>query len=186
MAASVLEQQMLAAGLHLGGPCERLSQRPGLIESAALLQDFTPAEVDILGASMLLVKAQPGQALINERDTSDWLMLLLAGTVDVGKQKIGTEADAQEPGDFTRIAVLREGATLGEMSMLDGEPRYASCRAITEVEAAVLTRAALSSLIQRHPAIGAKVLVKLTQLLAQRLRNTSNQLVKALRSRTDS
>jgi dihydrodipicolinate reductase len=36
-------------------------------------------------------------------------------------------------------------------------------------------------LISSNPAVGAKLLVKLTQLLAQRLRNTSNQLVKALR-----
>jgi CRP/FNR family transcriptional regulator, cyclic AMP receptor protein len=70
---------------------------------------------------------------------------------------------------------------LGEMSMLDGEPRYASCWALSEVDAAVLTRAAVSRLIGAHPSIGAKLLVKLTQLLAQRLRNTSNQLVKELR-----
>lgn len=70
---------------------------------------------------------------------------------------------------------------LGEMSMFDGEPRYASCRALGEVEAAVLSRAAVARLIREHPAVGAKLLVKLTQLLAQRLRNTSNQLVKALR-----
>lgn len=174
---------MTAAGLQVVGPCDRLSQCPGLMESAALLHDFSPAEVDILGTSMVLVKAQPGQVLISEGDTSDWLMLLLSGTVDVGKEKIGAESDAQELGDTTRIAVLREGATLGEMSMLDGEPRYASCRAITEVQAGVLTRGALASLIQRHPAIGAKLLVKLTQVLAQRLRNTSNQLVRVLRAR---
>jgi CRP/FNR family transcriptional regulator, cyclic AMP receptor protein len=181
MATAPLEQQLREAGLQVVGSCERLSQRPGLMQNAALLQDFSPAEADILGASMLLVQAQPGQALIREGDTSDWLMLLLQGTVDVGKRKIGAEADAEEPGETTRIAVLREGATLGEMSMLDGEPRFASCLAITEVEAAVLARGAVSSLIQRHPAIGAKLLVKLTQVLAQRLRNTSNQLVKKLR-----
>ena len=81
----------------------------------------------------------------------------------------------------TRLAVLREGAVIGEMSMIDGEPRYASCLALSEVEAGVLSRAAVGRLIESHPAVGAKLLVKLTQLLAQRLRNTSNQLVKALR-----
>jgi len=182
MAAAPLEQQLQVAGLQVVGPCERLSHRPGLLENATLLQDFSSAEADILGASMVLVRAQPGQTLIAEGDTSDWLMLLLSGTVDVGKRNVGAEADANEPGEATRIAVLREGATLGEMSMLDGEPRYASCWAITEVEAAVLTRGAVSSLIQRHPAIGAKLMVKLTQVLAQRLRNTSNQLVKKLRA----
>jgi CRP-like cAMP-binding protein len=66
------------------------------------------------------------------------------------------------------------------MSMLDGEPRYGSCRALGEVEVGVLTRAAVAELITGQPAVGAKVLVKITQLLAQRLRNTSNQLLRLL------
>ena len=64
--------------------------------------------------------------------------------------------------------------------MLDGGPRYASCRALSDVEFGVLTRAAVAALITDHPAVGAKVLVKITQLLAQRLRNTSNQLLRQL------
>ncbi len=181
MMQPILEEQLQARGLELAGACERLSQQPELLLSA-LLRDFTPAEADLLGASMLRVRAQPGQLLIAEGEASDWMMLLLRGTVDVGKRKIGAEADKTEPGDITRLAVLKEGAVIGEMSMLDGEPRYASCWALSEVEAAVLTRAAVGRLISTHPAVGAKLLVKLTQLLAQRLRNTSSQLVKALQN----
>jgi CRP-like cAMP-binding protein len=178
-AIAALEAQLRAAGLQVLGPCERLSQWPGLLASSPLLEDFTAAEADLLGTVMLRVQAQPGQVLIAEGDTSDWLMLLLRGTVDVGKRE-GRAPDAR-PADGTRIAVVREGAVLGEMSMFDGEPRYASCWALAEVEAAVLGRAAVGNLVEAHPAVGAKLLVKLTQLLAQRLRNTSNQLVKALR-----
>ena len=177
------EDQIQAAGLEIMGPCQHLSTWPELMQRSALLQDFTPAEADILGQAMLLVRARPGQQLIAEDEASDWMMLLLRGTVDVGKRKIGIEADRQEAGENTRLAVLREGAVIGEMSMLDGEPRYASCWALGEVEAAVLSRAAVGGLITAHPGVGAKLLVKLTQLLAQRLRNTSNQLVKVLQRR---
>ena len=174
-----LEQQVRAAGLEVDGPCERLSQWPGLMEHGVLLQDFTPEEVDVLGGLMLHVRARPGQMLITEGDTNDWMMLLLRGTVDVGK-RIGPDAEPEMRGDNTRLAVLRPGTVLGEMSMFDGEPRYASCWALTEVEAAVLDRAAVGRLIRARPEIGAKLLVKLTQLLAQRLRNTSQQLVRVL------
>lgn len=180
MPNQAIEKQLHERGLELLGPCDRLLQRTELMQQSALLRDFTPAEAELLGASMLRVKAQPGQLLIAEGEVSDWMMILLQGTVDVGKRKIGAETDAQEPGDITRLAVLKEGAVVGEMSMLDGEPRYASCWALSEVEAAVLTRAAVGRLISSHPAVGAKLLVKLTQLLAQRLRNTSSQLVKVL------
>jgi CRP/FNR family transcriptional regulator, cyclic AMP receptor protein len=126
---------------------------------------------------MVRVRARPGQALIAENDPSDWMLLLLSGTVDVGKRKLD-EALRPLPDETERIAVVRPGAVLGEMSLLDGEPRYASCWALSDVEAAILTRAAVAGLIREQPAVGAKLLVKITQLLAQRLRNTSNQLLR--------
>ena len=131
-------EQLLTAGLENLGAVEHLSHWPRLMQESPLMQDFTPAEADILGTVMIRVKARPGQVLIAEDDASDFMMLLLSGTVDVVKRKIGAEVDADEPGSVTRLAVLKDGASLGEMSMLDGEPRYASCIALTEVEAAVL------------------------------------------------
>lgn len=178
MAAGTLQEQMQAAGLEIIGACERLSQWPGLMQQSPLLHDFSSAEVDAFGSLTLHVRAQPGQMLIVEGASNDWMMLLLNGTVDVGK-RIGPEPE--ERGDNTRLAVLRTGAVLGEMSMFDGEPRYASCWALSTVEAAVIDRAAVGLLIRTRPDVGAKLLVKLTQLLAQRLRNTSGQLVKVLR-----
>ena len=175
-----LEDQMTLRGLEVLGPCTKLSDDRDLLRGSPLLQDFTPAEADLLGETMLRVRARPGQLLIAEGEASDWMMMLLSGTVDVRKRKVGAEVDETEPGDAARLAVIKEGAVVGEMSMLDGEPRYASCRALSQVEAAVLSRAAVSHLIAEHPAVGAKLLVKLTQLLAQRLRNTSSKLVKAL------
>lgn len=183
MATPTLEEQMREAGLEVLGPLDRLSQWPGLLEHSVLLQDFSPAEVDVLGSLMVHVRAQPEQMLIVEGDSNDWMMLLLKGTVDVGKRKIGADVDKEQPGDNTRLAVLRPGTVLGEMSMFDGEPRYASCWALGEVEAAVLDRSAVERLIRARPDIGAKLLVKLLQLLAQRLRNTSGQLVRVLRER---
>ena len=178
-----LQEQLQARGLEVLGVCEKLSHRSELMERSPMLRDFTPAEADLLGASMLLVRAQPGQVLIAEGEASDWLMMLLAGSVDVEKRKVGADFEETESGPLTRLAVVKEGAVIGEMSMLDGEPRYASCRALSQVEAAVLSRSSVSALIVSHPAVGAKLLVKLTQLLAQRLRNTSNKLVKEIQKR---
>lgn len=180
MPAASFEEQLQERGLEVLGTCEALSHMPDLLQLSALLRDFTPAEADLLGQSMVKVRAQPGQLLITEGEASNWMMLLLSGTVDVGKRKIGADSDSLETSPITRLAVIKAGAVIGEMSMLDGEPRYASCWALSVVEAAVLSRASVSKLISVHPAVGAKLLVKLTQLLAQRLRNTSSQLVKAL------
>lgn len=177
-----LEEQLAAAGLHVFGCCERLSAYgPGLLQNSPLLQDFTPAEADILGASMLLVRAEPGQVMIREGESGDWMMLILKGTVDVTKRvEPQGDAAADAPAQVSRVAVVRSGAAVGDMSMLDNEPRYASCTAIEAVEAGVWGRQEIARLIRDHPGVGAKLLVKITQLMAQRLRNTSNQLVKLL------
>lgn len=162
------------AGLRVEGVCEDLSNLgEHWRQTAALLEDLTPEEADTLGMLMPTVRAGRGQVLITQGEVGEWMLLLLEGTVDVVKRADGT-------GESSRLAVVKEGASIGEMSMLDSAPRYASCIAIDEVRAGVLTRAAIAYLIQAHPAIGAKILVKLTQLLAQRLRNTSNRLVKVL------
>jgi len=181
MAVLPIEEQLAARGLELVGQCEPLSRYGHLRDVSPLLRDFTAGEADLLAGMMLRVRARPGQLLISEGESSDWMMILLKGTEDVGKRRPGTGAD-EDRTDTTRIAVLKEGAVIGEMSMLDGEPRYASCWALGEVEAAVLTRGAVGRLITAHPGVGAKLLVMLTQLLAQRLRNTSSQLVKLLQN----
>ena len=189
-----LEEQLHSAGLQVVDHCERLATySPDLLEHSPLLEDFTPAEADVLAASMLLVRAAPGQVLIREGDAGDWMMLILKGTVDVTKRielraedtdapPVAGNNEESEAVAYTqsRVAVLQRGAAIGEMSMLDSGLRYTTCTAIEAVEAGVLGSHAIGLLIRDHPGVGAKLLVKITQLMAQRLRNISNQLVKSL------
>ncbi len=168
---ATIEEELQAGGLKVLGLCHGLAQdNAALLQNSALLDHFTNDEAETLGGVMLRVRAQPGQILIQEDTIGDWMMLVLSGTVDVTKRSAR--------GEPSRLAVIKSGASVGEMSMLDCEPRYATCSALEEVEVGVLTRLAIEQLIREHPAVGAKLLVKLTQILAQRLRNTSNQLVK--------
>ena len=109
--------------------------------------------------------------MIREGDVGDCMLLVLSGTVHVTKKSKHVET--------SRLPVIKQGAALGEMSMLDAAPRYATCTAIEEVQADVLTRQTIGHLIHEHPAVGAKLLVKLTQLL----RNTSNQLVRLIQKK---
>ncbi len=180
-----LEQQLGDAGLEVSGHCGHLSTfGPDMLQTSPLLQDMTVEEADILAGSMLLVRAEPGQVLIREGDTGEWMLLLLSGTVDITKATSphgpGDQLDGADAPGFSRIAVIQRGAAFGEMSMLDSEPRFATCTAIEAVKAGVLGRRAIGLLIRDHPAVGAKLLVKITQLMAQRLRNTSNHLVRLL------
>jgi CRP/FNR family cyclic AMP-dependent transcriptional regulator len=151
------------------------------LQQSQLLDFFTLEELDTLAQAVWFVRAQPGRVLVREGERGDWMLLVLDGTVDVTKRPVtrkGVAPAADAPPE--RLAVLCPGAAVGEMSMLDGEPRFATCTAIEPVEAAILTRAAIAGLIRDHPTVGAKLLVKLTQLLAQRLRNTTHQMMRLI------
>ncbi len=168
-----VQEQLRAAGLELAGDCAALGQAGAFgVQNALLLEDFSAEEAGALGAVMPLLRAAPGQVLIREGDNGNWMLLVLSGTVDVTKRR--------PHGGASRLAVVKGGTTLGEMSMFDGEPRNATCTAIDQVQAGLLEREAISTLIREQPAVGAKLLVKLIQLVAQRLRNTNNQLLKLL------
>ncbi|HYW58277.1 MAG TPA: cyclic nucleotide-binding domain-containing protein [Polaromonas sp.] len=182
--ADALQEEMQQAGLEVLGSCENMSGRgPALLQHSALLEDFTPEELDIFGASMFVVRAAPGQVLISEGDKGDWMLLVLSGTVDITKSTPAGDDDPDAQDSISRLAVIKEGAAMGEMSMFDRDLRYATCTAVDDVEAAVLSRAAIGQLIRRHPAVGAKLMVKIIQLLARRLRNTSNQVVRLLQKK---
>jgi CRP/FNR family transcriptional regulator, cyclic AMP receptor protein len=183
--AQSLPASLLQRGLQDGGDCASLlpAQAEVLRLSASLLEDFNSEELAILGSAMRRVLAAPGQVLIEEGEAGDWMLLVLSGTMDVTKRIMRHDAQGhalQEVLEVSRLAVVRTGASLGEMSMLDSEPRNATCTAIDATEVAILSRSAIQQLINHHPAVSAKLLVKITQLLAQRLRNTSAQLVKAV------
>jgi len=69
------------------------------------------------------------------------------------------------------------GMTLGEMSMIDGEPRFATCVATETTVFAVLHRDDMAKIILDHPSLGSKILVKLVSMLSTRLRQTSARLL---------
>lgn len=153
----------------LGKAADFAAEIHKLIAKVTLLEDFTLAEITTLGQYMLIFAADAGTYIITEGDPGDFMILVINGLVDV------TRLD--RAGQASRIAVVQQGYALGEMSMLDGEPRFSSCIALEPTRFAVLSRSDLSEVIRMQPGIGAKILVKLVHILSQRLRNTSMKLV---------
>ncbi len=135
----------------------------------ALFDDFTVDDLAQLGPYMAVYRAPERAIIISEGDKGDFMIFIIDGEVDV------TKKDRHEM--VKRIAVVLPGQALGEMSMIDGEARFASCTAIEQTTFAVLTRAALQGLIDHQPRLAGKIMMKLVFMLSQRLRQTSAKLV---------
>lgn len=118
---------------------------------------------------MRTYRAEAGQEIIREGEAGDFMMIALEGRIEVFKQDRWNAPRL--------IAAVEEGKTLGEMSMIDGEPRFATCIATDTTAFAVLTRDAMAAIILEDPSLGSKLLIKLVTLLSQRLRHTSARLM---------
>ena len=138
----------------------------------ALFDDFTVEDLKHLGPYMHVYRAPPHGIIISEGDRGDFMVFTIDGLIDV------TKKDRWDV--VKRIAVVQAGAALGEMSMIDGEARFASCAAIEPTTFAVLTRAKLQELVTKEPRLASKILMKLVFMLSQRLRQTSAKLVNYL------
>ena len=154
-----------------------LTESPALAERAAdllrtpgALLNLTAAEAACVVAQMQLVHVGPGVTLFREGDERRLdHMLLLDGEVAVDMVANGG------PGPVA-ISVVGPGSVLGEMALLDGAPRSASCTTVSAVQAAGLSRKGLEILIDHHPRTAAKLLVGLGARIAERLRALGDQL----------
>ncbi|MDB5805438.1 MAG: cyclic nucleotide-binding protein [Betaproteobacteria bacterium] len=151
------------------GYAEKIRQ---VVGHNALFDDFTVEDLKHLGPYMHVYRAPPHGRIIVEGERGDFMAFTIDGLVDV------TKKDRWDV--VKRIAVVQAGAALGEMSMIDGEARFASCAAIEATTFAVLTRVKLQELITNEPRLASKILMKLVYMLSQRLRQTSAKLVNYL------
>ena len=74
------------------------------------------------------------------------------------------------------VSVLASGSLIGEMGILDGEPRSATCTATTELDVAVLSREALLKLIEGQPTVAARFMLVISKRLADRLREANRKI----------
>lgn len=172
-------ERLTAMGLSpLGRASEFADEIYGLMARTPLFSGLDMSETHTLGAFMYVYDAPAGITLINEGDAGDFMVLLMSGMVDVLRRNRYNYP--------SRIAVAYSGHALGEMSMFDGEPRFASCVTLEQCRLAVLTRESLMLVLQDETRLGNKILLKLVQLLSERLRQTSAKLVSYLESSRES
>ncbi|GAB4167235.1 MAG: cyclic nucleotide-binding domain-containing protein [Rhodocyclaceae bacterium] len=157
---------------HLGRATRFVDRILAILDHIALFEDFDRDDIGKLAAYMPCYSVPAGVQLIREGDEGDFLVLLLSGSVGIVKR--------DRSGQDKAVATVGVGKTLGEMSMIDGKPRAASCIALTDTMFALLDRDSLSRILTEEPELGIKFLIELVQLLAQRLRQTTGQLADQL------
>lgn len=147
--------------------CDMLSQ-------CQLLKDLEWEEIKQVARYIQAYGAKDGVTLFHEGDIGNYLCFLLSGQVEIHK----SDKHAHDK----VVAQVSAGKTLGEMAMIDSEPRSATCVAKGPVQLAILFKANFDRMVVEHPLLAYKITHRIARLLSQRLRLTSGQLVDYLSS----
>ena len=140
-----------------------------MLESSYLFKDFSRQEIEQLVHYMHGYKAPKGAILLQEGEHDSYLIVITSGKAKVLKD------DGQ--GEMKKIATVRKGATLGEMSVIDDFPHSATVITTEDSEIALITKANLKNITQKYPALGVKLLWQIAWQLSARVRQASGQLV---------
>lgn len=141
----------------------------GMIETTQICRDFEWHDIEALAGYMQAYQAADGTTLFREGDKGSYLCLIVTGKIGVYKE--------DQDGRMKIVAIVGPGKTLGEMAIIDGEPRSATAIAAEPATLTILTEGNFRRLVGEKPALATKILLRVARLLSQRLRQTSGRLV---------
>ena len=142
-----------------------------LLVTASALDDLTLADASKVVAYMRPRRIAAGTVFIQEGEAkrNDYMLLVLEGDIAVENALPGLH-------ETMVVNIIGPGHLIGEMGLLDGSPRSATCTANTQIYAAVLSRTALMRLLKDHPQVGARLLLAISKRMADRLRDANRKL----------
>lgn len=133
------------------------------IAGAALFAPLSEEERNRLVNGSLERRYGPGETIVREGERSSSMFLIEGGTVAVSIQ------DAT--GESRELTVLEAGAAFGEISLLTGEPRTATVRAVTETTLVEIEKESLAPILHEHPTL----VDELQAIMEERRRHAAGQ-----------
>ena len=108
--------------------------------------------------------------IFKEKTHGESLYIIVEGEVTIEK---ALDADGRE---FKALAILSGGDFFGEMSVIEGQTRFAQARASKDSSLYEIERAKFFSFIKDHPDTGITIFTEIMKTLLKRLQHTSNEL----------
>ncbi len=140
-----------------------------MLLNSTLLSNFPPAEILSAARYFSIHHVTVNEVIFEEGDKGTFMCLIIEGVVSVQK--------ANQDNENIELARLGKNKIIGEMAVLDGERRSASCYAATDCTLLILSWHSLEKMILETPRIAAKVIRAIAVSLSRRLRMTDGKLV---------
>ncbi|WP_022852066.1 cyclic nucleotide-binding domain-containing protein [Limisalsivibrio acetivorans] len=146
-----------------------IMEKSEMIERTTLSEVFGWKEILSLSEFLEPLELDRGNTLFIEGEPAEDMYILVKGKLSIYK-KDSTDIEKL----ITRISA---GKTVGEMALLDGQPRSATAKASTLSTLMRLSGGNFRVIISDRPKLGVKLLEFISKLICNRLRSTSGALV---------
>ncbi len=131
-----------------------LVQKILFLKNVPLFSSMPPGDLSHLAKIAEEMIYQTGETIITQGEHGERLYLIVNGTVTV-----------LQNGEC--VATLSDTHFFGEMSILDGEPRSASVKAITDCLLLSISKDDFYTILSRYPEVSLHIIRTLTQRLRQ-------------------
>ena len=146
-----------------------------LLRTIPIFEDLSPKELELLRHHLTLKELLAGQTIFTVGESASSCLIVLDG-------EIGVYLDNDE--ETEPVAKLGHGSLVGQMSLIDGKRRSATCRVTsTTAHLIELRRDDFERLITAQTPFAYKILDKIVVDLVTRLRQTNERLVDAKREK---
>ena len=135
-------------------------------------KDFSWHQICTISKHMEAYSATMDTVIFDEGSEDNTMAIVIKGKINIIKKESGSKVNT--------IASIFPSQSFGEMSLIDGEARSAQAVADTQVEMLFLSKDKLFILLDENPKLAFKLLWIISQMLSQRLRRTSGNLVAQL------
>lgn len=143
----------------------------GQIDGLSFFQGFAYPDLELLCGYLQPRSVAAGEVIFTEGEPGEDMLILLSGRVAVHK--------GGERGQHL-LSYEGHGRVIGDMALLDREPRSATCLADSACELLSLKAASLERMASEHPALAFRFMRALAGMLSRRLRRTSGVLAEYL------
>jgi serine/threonine protein phosphatase PrpC len=161
--ALVVRVDGVAAGAAPDNRAEELTRKIEVLKQMPLFHHLSYKEIIRVLNVTEVREFQPGQEIIKEGAAGDEMFIVLRGKIRLHKN-----------GAF--ITNLASGAHMGEMALVDRGPRSVSATAEERSRVLTLRRREFYQIIRKDPQLSVKLLWSFVQVLADRLRKTTEDL----------
>ncbi|GAX59167.1 cAMP-binding proteins - catabolite gene activator and regulatory subunit of cAMP-dependent protein kinases [Candidatus Scalindua japonica] len=135
-----------------------------VVKSLDIFQRLNKKQIKVLSSLLIRRTCSKGEIIIKKGSIGLGMFIITSGQMEVYEERHTANV---------RLAIIKANECVGEMSLVDEQPRSANVKALDDCEYLLLTRDSFNGLVKREP----EILWGIVPIIVKRLQKSSRMVV---------